>query len=147
MRQFEPGDMEQVFDMACSLFDEHYRPEVFMYFHQTWPRGQLVVCSPEGRVLGFINGVLCGDGAARVMLLGVNRMMRGLGLGPRLLKEFEARAVMEGCQRITLELRASKQRLLAFYLRNGFVAEAMLPAYYSDGEDGVSMSKPIQLNI
>ena len=147
IREFQETDIGQVFNLACSVFDEQYRPEVFLYFHSVWPQGQLVVQSPEGRILGFIFGAMTEDGKCRVMLLSVTPMMRGLGIGGRLIREFEARATVSGSNRIMLELRYSKTRLLEFYRRMGFVVEGVLPAYYSDGEDGILMSKPIQWNI
>ena len=139
--------MEQVFNLACSVFDEQYRPEVFLYFHSVWPQGQLVVQSPEGRILGFIFGAMPEEGRCRVMLVAVTPMMRGLGIGARMLREFEARATLIGCKAISLELRYSKTRLLDFYRRMGFVVEGVLPNYYSNGEDGILMSKPVQWNI
>ncbi len=147
LREFKETDLEQVFNLASTVFDEQYRPETFLHFHNAWPQGQLVVQSPEGRILGFIFGVMAENGQCRIMLVAVTPMMRGLGIGVRLIRDFETRAAVGGSKRICLELRYSKTRLLEFYRRLGFLVEGVLPLYYSDGEDGILMSKPIQWNI
>ncbi len=147
VREFRPSDLEQVFELACASFDEDYRPDAFLYFHGQWPQGQLVMVGPEGGLGGFIFGIRTNDGQARIMLVALRPELRGGGLGEMLIREFEGRARASGCARVCLELRSSKKRLMSFYQRLGFIAVGVLQRYYSDGEDGLLMEKPLQWNI
>ncbi|MDI3482914.1 MAG: [ribosomal protein S18]-alanine N-acetyltransferase [Candidatus Methanomethylophilaceae archaeon] len=147
IREYEDRDLEEVYSLASSTFEEGYRPEVFSFFHMAWREGQLVIESLDGHLRGFIFGVLGEDRTARVTLLAVHPRFRGMGFGSRLLHEFETRAALAGCKIITLESRASKERLLSFYRKQGFEVVGLLPHYYVNGEDGLLMKKRIQLNI
>ncbi len=147
VREFRPSDLEQVFGLARASFDEEYRPDAFLYFHGQWPQGQLVMVTPDGGLGGFIFGIRTTDGQARIMLVALRAELRGGGLGTMLIKDFESRAQASGCARIALELRHSKRRLMHFYQRLGFITVGMLQSYYSDGEDGLLMEKPLQWNI
>lgn len=73
-------------------------------------------------------------GHVEVQDVGVDPGHQGHGLGSRLMAE-----VMRKHKAVKLIADATKQKLLQFYLRLGFVAESTVENYYEIGRDGVRM--------
>ena len=139
IREYEKRDSQRSYEILCSSLDETYREEMFLFFHEQWPRGQLVACDFSGRPVGFIFSSKVSGSHARIMMFAVDRDFRSMGLGSRLLIRFRQEAMMNGMNHISLEVRPSNMRAVNFYKRHGFVPTEILRNYYNDGGDAVHM--------
>src|SRR5436309_3058102 len=63
------------------------------------------------------------------------------GFGRQIMDAFVQRCAMRGLRRIELEVRISNEEAIRFYKRYGFDIAAVLPKFYTDGEDGFKMVK------
>src|SRR5207247_1267806 len=66
---------------------------------------------------------------------------RRRGFGRQIMDAFVQRCAMRGLRRIELEVRISNEEAIRFYKRYGFDIAAVLPKFYTDGEDGFKMVK------
>ncbi len=140
IRRFRVEDLPEVARLVESAFRERYDPQMYINLHQSWPDG-LQVVEHEGRLIGFLLGMISGPRQARVLLLAVEPTYRNLGLGSRLLNSFLDAARALPADVVTLEVRMSNQRALVFYYRLGFIITGMIPRYYRDGESAHVMSR------
>ena len=99
----------------------------------------LKMLTPDGGLVGFASGGrLLGLGKTWIMTIGIHPDHQRRGLGRRLLAMCEAR-VRE--RPIYLTVRASNDRALALYRRNGYRQVRVKYRYYVDGETGLEMRK------
>lgn len=95
-----------------------------------------------GRLEGY--GVLAAlHDEAHLLNLCVRPASRGRGLARQLLRALLNGALMEGMERVVLEVRASNQAARKLYLSEGFQVIGERPGYYPDGtgrEDALVMA-------
>ncbi len=95
---------------------------------------------------GCITGALVmltrqGSRWARVYSLVVDPVVRGRGLGQRLVRTAEREAGKRGCTGMSLEVRTDNGPARALYARLGYREVATLPTYYDDNAPGVRLRK------
>ncbi|MGE4577419.1 MAG: GNAT family N-acetyltransferase [Candidatus Methanomethylophilaceae archaeon] len=139
IRQMSEEDLPRVYATAMSSLDEYYLPEVFSYFLNQWPGGQIVACSAAGKVIGFICGSRLGPDRVGIALLAVERQNRCQGIGSELLATLRRRAVTEGAYTVQLEVRIENKAAIDFYRARGFIIAESLPMFYSNGGDAIRM--------
>ena len=139
VRDFRPSDISDLFRLASLSLDEEYAPEIFNYFHLQWPSGQLVICLPDGRIIGFISAARMDPGEARIMLFAVDPVYQSRGAGTKLLDALRMKARMEGIHTIMLEVRTTNMRAVSFYRHRGFTPLGVLERFYNDGGSAVKM--------
>lgn len=138
LRQFRPTDLQQVYELACSTLSENYNPTLFLDLYSYWPEG-FTVLEHDGRILGFVFGILLSRSDARVLMLAVEPSVRARGLGTALYREFQRECGLKGIRHITLEVRVSNSVAIHFYEKFGFQVTGRVPRYYSNGEDAFRM--------
>lgn len=138
LRLFQPADLPRVYELACTSLSENYNPTLFIDLYSYWPEG-FVVLEHEGRILGFIFGILLSRSDARILMLAVDSKVRGRGLGTVLYREFHRECALKGIRTITLEARISNHVAIHFYEKMGFQVVGMVQNYYSNGEDAYRM--------
>lgn len=79
----------------------------------------------------------------RVYSVAVHPDCQGSGLGHILMADAEAMAVSLGIARISLEADQGNERLINWYLRQGFAVRDILPDYYAPGRHAVRMTKAV----
>lgn len=139
IRRMAETDLQQVFAVLNLNLDDYFAPEVVGFFLAQWPEGQFVATSVTGQVIGALCGGRLGGGRASVSLLAVDAPYRGSGAGSALLEALRRQCVMEGIQRIQLEVRTTNTSAMGFYSRRGFRVTESLPSFYNDGGDGYRM--------
>lgn len=139
VRQMSEEDLPRVYAIALSSLDEYYLPEIFSFFLNQWPSGQLVACSVTGKVIGFICGSRLGPDRVGIALLAVEREGRCRGAGSELLAALRKRAVAEGAYTVQLEVRKENEAAIRFYKARGFIITEDLPVFYNNGGDGIRM--------
>lgn len=90
-------------------------------------------------LVGFA-GLMLVAGDGHVTNVGVDEEHRRHGIATRLMLELARRALAEGAQALTLEVRVSNEAAQALYRRFGFAPAGIRKAYYADtNEDALIM--------
>jgi ribosomal-protein-alanine N-acetyltransferase len=143
IRRFCMEDLPQVVGLVEMVFSERYDIPMYMDLANSWPDGFQVV-ELDGTLVAFLLGMVSGPRQARVLLLAVHPQFRGHGLGARLLWNFMQGAGALPADSVTLEVRVSNQKAVAFYQRMGFSIAGLIPGYYKDGEGAHLMTRPLR---
>lgn len=98
-----------------------------------------LVWEENGIAAGYINfRILTGEG--EVQRVAVHPLLRGRGLGRKLMEAMAEYTSSQGITDLTLEVRAGNQTAINLYESCGFVKEAVRKDYYADPtEDAVIM--------
>src|SRR5437016_4075295 len=113
---------------------------LYLDIHRWWRDGFLIA-DLDGHPVGFLAAVISSDGQARILMFAVSAGWRRRGFGRQIMDAFVQRCAMRGLRRIELEVRISNEEAIRFYKRYGFDVAAVLPKFYTDGEDGFKMVK------
>jgi len=110
---------------------------------------QRLIKSPSAQVLGLFQGdqlqayilILTRKNSQwwRVYSVAVDPSCRGQGLSRVLLTQVIQRAKQSGAGGVRLEVSVSNEVAYQLYLKLGFEVTDLLPAYYTDGQDGYRM--------
>ena len=139
IRYYRPSDVWAVYDLASNNLKERYNPTIFTELSSYWPNGFLVA-EEMGRIVGFLFGIMSSEVECRVLMLAVKKEQRNHGLGTMLLNRFLLECANRGVQFVSLEVRSSNLSAIRFYQRLGFMMTGRIPDYYSNGEDGYTLS-------
>lgn len=142
IRNFEERDLREIVDIVGTALNTNYDPLLFISIYETWPQGFLVA-EENGRILGFIAGIISNETDARVLMIAVRRHFRRRGIGRELMSSFINNCTLRGARRIYLEVRKSNHEAIEFYRSIGFSDGATLPAYYDNGDDALIMWKSL----
>lgn len=143
LRGFDGRDLPVLTEIVADALHEHYDSALYFSLSQEWPDGFLVAVDPMNRPVGFLLGVTQVEGEARVLMFAVDRTARRRGVGGRIMREFLERCRARGFKRATLEVRVSNATAIRFYTRFQFSVIELLRGYYSDGENGYQMARPL----
>lgn len=131
------ADLADVMRVMDAAFDPH--------FGEAWNSAQLLTlfALPSSRIcLAWNNDVLCGFAAARIagpeselLLLAVDPLRRGHGIGAQLIADWQVWAAAEGAEDYFLEMRADNDAV-HLYICCGFSECGRRKDYYK-GEDGI----------
>lgn len=143
LRGFRPADVPTISSIVADALHEHYDPSLYQSLSQQWPEGFLVAVDLLEQPVGFLLGVSQIEGEARILMFAVDRDSRAQGIGFRLMSTFLERCRGRGFRRTTLEVRVSNATAIRFYTRFQFSVTDLLRGYYSDGENGYQMARPL----
>lgn len=143
IRTFSRSDLSQVAPLVEGTFHENYETDLYVSMSEKWPEGQLVACAGT-EVVGYLMASEHRPLQARVLILCVRKDHRGLGIGRALMRTLITRAIIKGCRNMTLEVRISNEKGLAFYAKLGFEMIGLIPKFYSDGESAFLLKKVLQ---
>jgi len=130
---FDPSRAEAVSAVSARCFDAPWSPEELRR-EASRPVGRVVVAERDGAVVGYgVAHVIAGE--SEVITIGVAPEHRRGGVGRALLA-----ALVEGCERAFLEVRAGDAAANGLYAAFGFVEAGRRAGYYADGEDAVVMA-------
>lgn len=142
VRAAAPGDLAALLDLEEAGFVTDRLDRRALRRHLRSESARLIVADhvPSGAVVGYALVLFHrGRPAARLYSITVASPHRGQQLGERLLREAEAEAIARGCAILRLESRVGG--LSDWYARQGYREVRALPAYYTDGADGVRMER------
>lgn len=142
VRDFQPEDVAELKALTHTALGEDYPRSLFLDIHSWWPEG-FIVTSWQDEVIAFVAGIVSAPGKARVLMLAVREDLRSRGIGTALMEEFTRRVRVRGLHSIELEVRESNQRAMDFYKQLGYTVRYLLPRFYTDGEDGYKMWRPL----
>ncbi len=142
IRPFIPNDIPAVASVVREALRENYPTSLYQDIHRWWRDGFLIA-DLDGHPVGFLAAVVSAEGQARILMFAVAAGFRDRGIGTQLMNAFLQHCGMKGIKRIELEVRRSNEAGIRFYRRYGFEIGYVLPAFYTDGEDGYKMFKAL----
>jgi [ribosomal protein S18]-alanine N-acetyltransferase len=143
LRGFRPSDIPFVAGIVADALREHYDPNLYLSLGAEWPDGFLIAADEHDVPIGFLLGVSQVEHEARILMFAVDRHQRNRGIGQLLMERFVERCLARRYRRATLEVRVSNATAIRFYTRFHFSVVDLLRAYYSDGENGYQMARPL----
>src|SRR6059036_4381333 len=138
VRPFVPNDIPAVASIVREALRENYPTSLYLDIHRWWRDGFLVA-DLDGHPVGLLAAVISADGQARILMFAVTAVFRKQGFGSQLMNAFVQACAVRGIRTIELEVRISNEEAIRFYKRYGFEISAVLPKFYTDGEDGFKM--------
>ncbi|WP_436639262.1 GNAT family N-acetyltransferase [Microbaculum sp. FT89] len=146
LRTAVPADLDALVEIEKAVFVRPaYEPMSRRQFrwHISNPRAALIVCTRNGRVVGYALGLArAGSHHMRFYSLAVLPEAQGGELGKRLFEAIERAARERGLGVIT-EVRADNTRLHRRYLGLGYAEFERRPDYYPDGCAAIRMKRSI----
>jgi ribosomal protein S18 acetylase RimI-like enzyme len=101
----------------------------------------------DGKTVGYVNyGTASHSGQSYyIHWIAVDDSCRNKGLGKQLLLESESIIKMSGARKIFVETSSKEEyrSTQQFYLKCGYVIEAVLKKFYSDNDDQLIFSKEL----
>ena len=142
IRRGRPGDVDAMQALEALFPSDRMSRRSLRHLLQAPTARVLVAESGTGAMLGNLIGLRrAGSQAIRIYSVVVAPEARGSGLGRRLVEALQALAASEGCQRVSLEVRADNAAARALYDRLGYRTVSALPGYYEDGSDGLRLAR------
>ena len=139
--KFSESDLDNLMLFLDDNITENYEKGVFLTIMKRWPEGFLVVRS-DNKIVGVACGAIQPNSKLRVLIIALERGLRGKGLGKELLNIMIEKSLAYGVKKVTLEVRKDSEAIL-FYRKLNFSSVDVLPCYYQDGCDGIVMEKQI----
>ncbi len=139
-------DLERVLQIEAASFGrEAYDRKLFALYLKRCPGLFLVACRRH-RVCGYM--ITCPRGGIRgsraeLVSVAVDPQERHAGAASSLLESTLRRLRRRGVARLHLIVRATNKPAQALYEKYRFRRLRVVPEYYEDGGDGVSMSRPV----
>jgi ribosomal-protein-alanine N-acetyltransferase len=142
IRQFGPSDVPVIARIVRESLNEVYPTNLYLDIHRWWRSGFLVA-EMDGRIAGFVAGILNSPKNARILMIAVPEEVRNLGIGTTLLRAFMAECTIVSVESVELEVRKTNLDAVRFYDRHGFHIAHDIPHFYTDGEDAFKMRRSI----
>ena len=139
--KFSELDLDGLMLFLDDNITENYEKGVFLTIMKRWPEGFLVVRN-DNRIVGVACGAIQPNSKLRILIIALEKYLRGKGLGKKLLNMMIEKSLMHGVKKVTLEVRKDSKAIL-FYRKLNFSSVDILPCYYQDGCDGIVMEKQI----
>tara|TARA_B100001559_G_scaffold234739_1_gene197817 strand:+ start:954 stop:1385 length:432 start_codon:yes stop_codon:yes gene_type:complete len=139
--KFSELDLDGLMLFLDDNITENYEKGVFLTIMKRWPEGFLVV-RDDNRIVGVACGAIQPNSKLRILIIALEKYLRGKGLGKKLLNMMIEKSLMHGVKKVTLEVRKDSEAIL-FYRKLNFSSVDVLPCYYQDGCDGIVMEKQI----
>ena len=139
--KFSEQDLDNLMLFLDDNITENYEKGVFLTIMKRWPEGFLVV-RRDNKIVGVACGAIQPNSKLRVLIIALEKGLRGKGLGKELLNIMIEKSLTYGVKKVTLEVRKDSEAIL-FYRKLNFSSVDVLPCYYQDRCDGIVMEKQI----
>ena len=138
IRKFNPSDMFSVIKLSSETLSEHYNPNLFNYFYETFPNG-FWVCDINHKIVGFIVGVKLNDEIAKILMISVSNLYQNRGIGSKLLTTFLSEIILHNIKKVELEVKKTNLKGINFYKRFGFEIVEIIKEFYENRDDALIM--------
>lgn len=138
VRDIEEKDLETIHGIAEDSFKDPYPLRLLRHIYDSDPEGFLAAELGE-KVVGYLIGLVRWGNVGHILAIAVDETHRREGVGSSLIVNAIDRLQKNGANKIKLEVRVSNEIAQKFYNKIGFQPRKVVPAYYSDGEDAISM--------
>lgn len=145
IRSLEEKDIDAIVELEKECFNDAWSREAILRDVETNDLARHFVLEKEGKIIGYIFFWITFD-SATIINLAVEKEERKKGYGQRLLEACIEACEAEGCEFLTLEVRASNKAAQSLYKKNGFMCVNIKKGYYTDNyEDALYMVKPLMI--
>ncbi len=134
VRQATRPDLLAVYRLEKQVFDE---PWSYSTFEGFLGEPAFLIAERNGTVVGYVVAdwtANFGGGFGHIKDLAVDPTARQHGIGRYLLQQAVSQLLIEGVNRIKLEVREGNRVARALYVDEGFEPIRRNPGYYNDGE-------------
>jgi len=135
-------DLDEIYKVELKSFKIPYPCHYLKMLLSIAPT-YFLVAEEEGRVLGYISGIVRLGKIGHIISIAVDPDHRGKGIGERLVKALLEKFKENGMKKVRLEVRISNIAAINLYKKLGFTIEKRLKNYYPDGEDCYIMTKKL----
>lgn len=140
LREPHPGDLRALAQAEQSCFVDPWPGQLLATEVLAPGRFHRLLVEPSGQLVAYILS------AWQYLDLHVLKIAtlpeyRRLGMARQLIGVAEEHVLDQGGESLTLEVRESNNAAVALYERLGFAIAGRRPAYYTDGEDALVMTK------
>ena len=130
-------------DQVCFVDGEAYSLETFRYLLTSPDSVAYRAVDPEGKMAGFIVGLIEPDRTGHITTIGVDPGHRRRGLANRMMLRIEEGFRRRDVRLVRLEVRSVNAGAQELYAKLGYAVTQRLPRYYSNGGDGLLMIKSL----
>ena len=142
VRKASREDLRQISEIEKTSFKDPY-PVSLLSLLLTISPEYFLVAEDSGRILGYVSALTEKSGKAHLVSIAVHPKHRKKGVARVLLENLMERLEAENVREIWLEVRVSNRAAVSLYRSLGFQEQGIIEAYYEDGEDALSMKKPL----
>ena len=140
VRPAREDDIDRIFEIETLSFKEPY-PKGLLYIYLKLTPELFFVIEKEGKVLGYIIGLVRLDKLGHIISLAVDPKERRKGYGTLLLKKLLKKFKELGVRKVRLEVRVSNKAAINLYKKHGFKIAYVIKKFYLNGEDAYVMMK------
>ncbi|MDK2905164.1 MAG: [ribosomal protein S18]-alanine N-acetyltransferase [Eubacteriaceae bacterium] len=137
IRKMNASDIEAVFKIDQDCFNHNWTLDSYQNEINNL-LATYVVAENDATVIGF-GGYWRVIDEAQITNIGILKPFRHAGIGEMILNKLCSLAVLEGCDRMTLEVREDNLPAIAFYKKHRFVQEGIRRHYYGQDQHGLIM--------
>lgn len=131
-------------DLRCFVDGEAYSRETFDYLLGAPESVSYRAVTTEGRMIGFVVGLVEAQNVGHITTLGVAPEHRRKHVARRILEKIEDGFRRRHVKMIRLEVRSTNMGAQALYQNLGYTITQRLARYYSNGGDGLMMMKSLE---
>ena len=145
IRKMTEDDLERVLQIEEQCFYSNWNRQQYLYELNENPYSNLYVYLYNGILVGYFDLWIIFE-RAEIATIAVDPLFQGKNIGREMMHYLEKLARDNGCETISLEVRASNERAKNLYQSCGFIFVNLKPSYYKtkDGfEDGLFLMKGI----
>ncbi len=148
MRPLVLSDLNELWQLDLRVFldGEAYERETFRYLLTNPKAITRQIRSDYDEMAAFGIVVIEPTGQGHVTAVGVAPEYRRRGLARLLMHELERSLIARGVGSIKLEVRASNVPAQQLYEQLGYIVTQRMGKYYSNGDDGYSMVKSLEIS-
>lgn len=137
-------DIPSLLKLENACFKHPWNEAQVLYELEENPVSNFWVIESNGQIVGFSDHWITFD-SATICQIAVDPLFRRNHLGTALMKDIIDDCYAKKVIYLTLEVRASNEKAIALYIKNGFKKEVIKPHYYDDGEDAIYMIRKVEL--
>jgi|YelNatPaOPRAMG01_1025707.scaffolds.fasta_scaffold38112_2 ribosomal-protein-alanine N-acetyltransferase len=129
IRRFELRDLDRIYEIETSSFNEPYSKYLFYFYHFISPDTFLVI-EENWVVIGYIIGIIKKKSEGHIVSIAVDPSYRNKGYGTKLMLELIKRFKSNDVKIIKLEVDSRNSIAKKFYEHFGFTSIGIIKKYY-----------------
>ena len=143
IREMEIQDLDRIIEIENLCFSDKWGKEQYRYQIEDCEFSTMYVCEKDGLIVAYAGYMQLFE-TAELLTIAVHPDFQQQGIGEKMLKKLIVKAINDGCEVLSLEVRVSNFKAINLYEKYGFIKTRTRKDYYPDNyEDAYEMMKPI----